>query len=74
MSNADGFQLNELAKVLDSAGIEAEVRGGRVGEGKNVLMVDMGLWVRNDNDYHMAAMLCAGFRRRQRLAELCRRN
>ena len=74
MSNADGLQLNELAKVLDSAGIEAEVRGGRIGEGRSVLMVDMGLWVRNDDDYHIAAMLCAGFKRRQRQVELSRRN
>jgi hypothetical protein len=74
MSDADELQLGRLAEVLGSAGIDAEIRGGRIGQGKDVLIVDLGLWVRNDADYHMAAMLCAGFRRRQRQAELCRQN
>ena len=74
MSNSDGVQLDQLAKVLVSAGIDAVVRDGRVGEGEDVLLIDMGLWVINDDDYHIAAILCAGFRRRQRQVELCRHN
>lgn len=74
LSNADGLQLEGLAKVLASAGIDAEIRGGRLGEGKDLLIVDRGLWVRNDYDYHVASILCAGFRRRQRQVELCRKN
>jgi hypothetical protein len=74
LSNADGLQLEGLAKVLASAGIDAEVRGGHIGEGNDVLIVNLGLWVRNDRDYHVAAILCAGFRRRQRQLELCRQN
>jgi len=74
LSNADGLQLEGLARVLASAGIAVEIRGGGLGEGKDLPIVDLGLWVRNDYDYHLAAILCAGFRRRQRQVELCRQN
>lgn len=72
--SADPRQVDGLAEALFSAGIQSEVRHAQVGEGQGTLIIGAQLWVRNDEDYHKAAIVCAGFTRRGRRAELWQRN
>jgi hypothetical protein len=74
LSSADRWQVDGLAKVLFSAGIQSEVRPRPVVAPEGTLIIGVELWVRNDDDYHRAAIECAGFARRLQHLELWRHN
>jgi hypothetical protein len=74
LSSTDRQQVDGLAKVLFSGGIQSDVRPRPVVEPEGTLVIGVELWVRNDNDYHRAAIVCAGFTRRLQHLELWRHN
>ena len=69
LSSADRQQIDGLVGVLASAGIPSEIHIGSGAKGRDQLLIDLELWLQNDEDYHTAAILYAGFARRQQLVE-----
>jgi hypothetical protein len=74
LSSANRQQIHGLSQILTSAGIRSEIHIGRGAKAKDRLLINVELWLQNDNDYHTAAILCAGFTRRQRHVEQWRYN
>jgi len=64
LSSADRRQVDVLAELLFSAGIQSEVRPRQIVKPEGTLAIGVELWVRNDDDYYRAAIVCAGFIRR----------
>ena len=74
LSSADRRQIDGLAQILTSAGIRSEIHIGGGAKAQDRLLINLELWLQNDDDYHTAAILCAGFTRRQRHIEQWRHN
>ena len=74
LSSTDRRQVDGLAEVLFSAGIQSEVRPRQVVKSEGTLIIGAELWVHNDDDYYKAAIVCAGFTKRLRQADLWRHN
>jgi hypothetical protein len=74
LSSTDRQQIDGLARILTSAGIPSEIHIGWGANAQDWLLANWELWLQNDDDYHTAAILCAGFVRRQGQAELCQHN